>query len=69
MINSVTFMTTNGSEARPPRPTATASKPKDDQSDSSSADDYNLARASASDNSSNWSAKDSIDQEIKEMRR
>ena len=74
MVNSVTFMTssnTAGPDARPPKPPS-AVKRNELSDSSSSSDDEDLKkelRARDDDNSSDWSAKDSIDLEIKEMRR
>ena len=73
MVNSVTFMTSSnapGVQARPPKPPSAAKR--NDLSDTSSSDDEDLKeemKARDYDNSSDWSAKDSIDLEIKEMRR
>ena len=70
MVNSVTFMTSSnapGSEARPPKPPSVAKR--NELSDTSSSDDDDLKEEIKArdydDNSSDWSAKDSIDLEIK----
>ena len=73
MVNSVTFMTSSGpgSEARPPKPPSAVKRNELSDTSSSDDDDDDLAKAGEAkdDNSSDWSAKDSIDLEIKEMRR
>ena len=61
-----------GSEARPPKPPSAAKRNDLSDTSSSSDDDEGLkeeVKARDYDNSSDWSAKDSIDLEIKEMRR